>query len=216
MVHADMRVGVADTGTNAPKSQGDALIAVCSTDTHHLIVVCNPIHIRPATIMIQYPVTQSLLDLITTLLTRTGCEGVTSVGCGDCELERRLADVVPAVTGVEQYPCEIDDMPSTYTHVEVRRGYMASIPRNHAILFSYPIDNIPFDRYMAAYTGPCLIMIVGGSCQPDPHEWDGHTIPGWTLIAHELVYANDDDDDEFTLGASDYTKTWLFAYARRH
>lgn len=164
--------------------------------------------------MISYPVTQSLLDLIATLLTRTGCEGVTSVGCGECELERRLADVVPAVTGVERFSCVRDDMPSTYTHAVVRAGYIASIPRNHAILFSYPIDIIPFDRYMvASYTGPCLIMIVGGSCQPDPHEWDGHTLPGWTLIAHELVY--DDGDDEFTLGASDYMTTWLFAYARR-
>ncbi len=143
-------------------------------------------------------ITKVLLNDIMQHVRATGCTGITSIGCGQGQLEARLASVGSIeVVGVDQADESVQIPAYRRRHMQyictpMNSNEIAPVPANHALLFCAPVDRIPFQSYLAEYAGRCLIIIVSGSCQPDPAEWSSHVPPDseWQLTcSNEIVGA---------------------------
>lgn len=120
---------------------------------------------------------------------------VTSVGCGQGQLEALLSMFVDTVVGVDSGG--IDDLcptaQQTVTFVAVRSGgaddrgvrKRARVPHDHALLFCFPIASIPFRKYVERYRGNTIVVIADESCTPGPSV----TVPGFRLVVSEVFPA---------------------------
>lgn len=101
-----------------------------------------------------------------------GCTGISSIGCGSGVFEWLLEEFFPNEVAVVD--CSFDviisqvrDSQRFLKMISGRWAPLPQIPRGHAMLFCFPVSQIPFDRYLEQYEGPGIIIIGDSSCHPN-------------------------------------------------
>lgn len=141
----------------------------------------------------------SLLTLnrasVSRLAQHLGGHGVTSIGCGRGELEALLSMFIDEVVGVEagngKSMCPTARKTVTFSRIRGRLErrqdvpLIAQVPAHHAMLFCFPIAQIPFKEYVDEYCGSTIVVISDDTCDPGPDV----VIPGFELAASEMFPA---------------------------
>ena len=123
---------------------------------------------------------RELVTTVFTLIDGAGCTGISSVGSGTAVLEWLLSEHFPplSVRAIDpRSPCDSAKHRLLWC-IDVR---VVPVPDNHALMFCFPISRIPFEAYVHAYTGKCIVIIADSTCEPYPgakeetaflSEWD--------------------------------------------